>query len=241
MPRFLTTHAAAAQIEEVITQARERLVLVSPFLRLSAIFVERLQDAGRRRVPITIVYGKSELALDQRQLLDQLQGLRLYFLPQLHAKCYLNESRMIITSMNMYDFSEKTNREMGVLLESDEEAYRDAVAEVESIIRAAQSDRVMSAGMIRNQSGRRVSESPPGGSQVHIRRSGRGTRGHCIRCARALSLNPDRPLCNDCFAVWAQFGDPDYLEAFCHGCGRRDDTTMRRPLCRGCYRELIAY
>ena len=35
MASFLTTHAASAQIEGLITGARERLVLVSPFLHLS--------------------------------------------------------------------------------------------------------------------------------------------------------------------------------------------------------------
>ncbi len=32
----------------------------------------------------------------------------------LHAKCYLNEKAAIITSMNLYDFSQVNNNEMGV-------------------------------------------------------------------------------------------------------------------------------
>jgi hypothetical protein len=45
---------------------------------------------------------------------------------------------MVITSMNLYEFSEKTNREMGVLVTGDEEAYRAAVAEVKSIVAASE-------------------------------------------------------------------------------------------------------
>ena len=240
MARFLTTHGVAAQIEEVITQARERLVLVSPYLRLSAIFFERLQDAVRRGVTTTIVYGKSELADDQTELLDQLRKLQLLFLPQLHAKCYFNELRMVITSMNMYDFSEKTNREMGILLEAGGEAYEQAVAEVDSIIRAAHPVPSPTRAYSGSPGLRTAPQSQTSGSEVHRRRS-RRSGGQCIRCRRSISLNPDRPLCNDCFSVWAQFGDPDYIEAYCHACGRRNDTTMRRPLCRSCFRDLIAY
>src|SRR5437899_1829722 len=123
MAEFLTTHGTAFQIEKVIAGARKQLTLVSPLLKLSKTLAERLQDAARRGVRITIVFGKEELESEQQLLLSELAGARLYFLPNLHAKCYLNEDRMVITSMNMYEFSEKHNREMGVLLEAREPAY----------------------------------------------------------------------------------------------------------------------
>mgnify|MGYP007072815678 CR=1 FL=1 len=46
---------------------------------------------------------------------------------------------MIITSMNMYEFSEKNNREMGILIEanSDKQIYDKAVVEAESILKAS--------------------------------------------------------------------------------------------------------
>lgn len=232
MAQFLTTHAAAAQIEEIISHTRERLVLVSPFLRLSQIFVERLQDASRRRVSITIVYGKAELAPEQYALLQDVRGLKLFFLANLHAKCYFNESRMVITSMNMYDFSEKTNREMGVLLEAGESAYRDAVAEVESIIAAADAHdpRGAHASTVRD-------EVQPWKSGYRRAPSAR-ERGVCIRCGHSITLNPDRPLCVEDYGVWAVYANVDYPEGFCHTCGRPADTSMRRPLCHSCFREF---
>jgi hypothetical protein len=45
---------------------------------------------------------------------------------------------MVITSMNMYEFSEKNNREMGVLVESSEAVYQEAVTEARSIVAAAE-------------------------------------------------------------------------------------------------------
>jgi phosphatidylserine/phosphatidylglycerophosphate/cardiolipin synthase-like enzyme len=138
MAEFLTTHGTAFQIENVIAGAKTRLTLVSPFLKLSKTLTERLQDAARRGVKITIVFGKEELGREQELTLTRLADASFYFLSNLHAKCYFNEDRMVITSMNMYEFSEKNNREMGLLLLAGETAYEDALREVESIIAASQ-------------------------------------------------------------------------------------------------------
>ena len=41
-----------------------------------------------------------------------------YNAPRLHAKCYLNEQAAIITSLNLYEFSQQNNEEMGVYIEN---------------------------------------------------------------------------------------------------------------------------
>jgi phosphatidylserine/phosphatidylglycerophosphate/cardiolipin synthase-like enzyme len=230
MAKFLTTHAAAAEIEQIITTAREKLVLVCPYLRLSQLFADRLQDADRRGVRITLVYGKEELAPEQLEFLKGLRRLRLYFLPNLHAKCYHNDARMVITSMNMYEFSEKSNREMGVMIEAGEESYQEAVAEVRSIIVAARAYETSSDADARR--------APQVGLAGFMRAGLTRRRGRCIRCARSIRLNPERPLCGECYAVWASYGDPDYVEQVCHACGRPDRTSVQRPLCFHCYREF---
>ena len=243
MAEFLTTHGVAFQIENVIAGARERVTLVSPFLKLSKTLAERLQDAARRGVPITIVFGKEELGRDQRALLAGLAGARLYFLPNLHAKCYFNEARMVITSMNMYEFSEKNNREMGVLLEAGEPAYADALREVESIIAAAEARPLAPAARPATPAAR---DAAPGVAvdpvtvvapavKVSPPRSTRQPGGVCIRCRAPVPRDARRPLCEACYGVWAAYGNPDYPERWCHACGRAEDTSVGRPLCRSCY------
>ena len=63
--------------------------------------------------------------------------LRTSFCKNLHAKCYLNENRCIITSLNLYEFSQINNNEMGILLSKDEDSdvYRDAYEEAQRIVR----------------------------------------------------------------------------------------------------------
>ena len=40
----------------------------------------------------------------------------------LHAKCYFNEQNLVISSMNLYDFSEVNNWEMSILIDKDNDS-----------------------------------------------------------------------------------------------------------------------
>jgi hypothetical protein len=84
-------HGVAFQIETIISGARTRLVVISPYLQLSKTLYERLRDADARGVKTTLVYGKeTSLHRDDTLALSQLNYLSLYFLENLHAKCYFN-------------------------------------------------------------------------------------------------------------------------------------------------------
>jgi hypothetical protein len=139
MPQFLTTSGTAHYIEDIIIRAKTELVLITPYLKLSRILFERLTEADAKGVKIKLVYGKSELRADEKKRLAALTHLELLYLENLHAKCYYNETTLIISSMNLYEFSEKNNREMGIALTLREDAncFADALAEANSILTAA--------------------------------------------------------------------------------------------------------
>lgn len=223
MVEFLTTHAMANQIEQVMLTARREIYLISPFLQLSQTLLDRMRDAAARRVNITIVYGKSDLTEQERKKVAGLDRLKLYFLQNLHAKCYKNEDLLVIGSMNMYEFSEKTNREMGVLVRRSEsrEVFRAAEAEIESLIRAS------------NQIDSPVPENRRHKGDRNRRR--RTPTGHCIRCRDEIPYDRDSPYCSECHAVWVQFDNWRYVENYCHKCGREEGSSKIFPLCDECF------
>lgn len=235
MAQFLTTHAIAYQIEQVITTARRQLILISPFLQLSPTLRQRLHDVSDREIKIHVVYGKSELRPDEYEAVSELKGLRLYYLENLHAKCYANEDVMIIGSMNMYEYSEKNNREMGVLLTraGDSEVFEAAGEEIRSIVRAAVEQRRPTRTKVAGNLIKRAVET--------VSRSARRSGGACIRCGTDVRLNPDRPLCGECYHIWAQWEDFGYPENFCHTCGEEADTSMAKPLCYPCFIKQTRY
>lgn len=144
MAKFLNTSATNYFLEELVKGAKDRLVLISPFLRLNERIKELLADKNRLKIDVRIVYGKSELQPDEIKWLRELTYLRTSFCKNLHAKCYLNEELCIITSLNLYEFSQVNNNEMGVLIRRSEDAalYKDAYEEAQRIIRISDEIRI---------------------------------------------------------------------------------------------------
>ena len=145
MAKFLNTSATNYFLEEMIKEAQERLILISPFLKLNDRMRELLEDKNRLKIDVRIIYGKSELPRKELDWLSSLAYIRTSFCKNLHAKCYMNEELCIVTSMNLYEFSQVNNNEMGVLFRRSEDAqlYKDAYEEAQRIIRI--SDEVTSA------------------------------------------------------------------------------------------------
>ena len=139
MATFLTTTDSSAAIERVIREADGTLTLISAFVFPRIVHLQRLQEAGERGVVMTFLFGKKPMDQGVFRDLRALPNMRLYFLRELHAKCYFNEQEAVVTSLNLLGGSEAKNREMGVLLNArtDIEAYTAMCKEAKSIIRIA--------------------------------------------------------------------------------------------------------
>lgn len=144
MAKFLNTSATNYFLEELIKEAKDRLILISPFLKLNDRMKELLADKNRLKIDVRIVYGKSELQPEEINWLKELTYIRTSFCKNLHAKCYLNEELCIITSLNLYEFSQINNNEMGVLIRraDDTDLYKDAYEEAQRIIRISEEVRI---------------------------------------------------------------------------------------------------
>jgi phosphatidylserine/phosphatidylglycerophosphate/cardiolipin synthase-like enzyme len=144
MAKFLNTSAVNYFLEELIKNAKDRLILISPFLKLNDRIKELLADKNRLKIDVRIVYGKSELQPEEINWLKELTYIRTSFCKNLHAKCYLNEELCIVTSLNLYEFSQINNNEMGILIRrsDDMELYKDAYEEAQRIIRISEEVRI---------------------------------------------------------------------------------------------------
>lgn len=137
MAKFLNTSGTNYYLEELIKNASDRLILISPFLKLNDRVKELLEDKNRLKIDVRVVYGKNDLHPEEINWLKELTFVRTSFCRNLHAKCYLSEKSCIITSLNLYEFSQVNNNEMGVALNrtEDPDLYREAYDEALRIIR----------------------------------------------------------------------------------------------------------
>ena len=138
MAKFLDSSATAFHLEELITLAREHLLLINPQLKFSGRTKELL--GAKQGLDVHVIFGKCELHPAEITWLGKFPFIHTHFARALTAKSYLNESLCLITSLDLFDFGQVMNDEMGVLIsrESDPELYEAAAAEAQRIMSASE-------------------------------------------------------------------------------------------------------
>jgi len=231
MAKFLNTRKAVAAIEDLIKEAEEKLILISPYLKLSKDFKELLTYRNSKDKITTVIFGKQELKPDEIKFLESLRFVILKFNEDLHAKCYVNDKQMIITSLNLYEFSMANNKEMGVLIDlkdqNDKSLYEDAFKEIEYIDSTSEKFEFNVTNKVRPK----LTKNKSNGTLKPT-----GDKGHCIRCNKTIKLNPLVPYCKTCYNIWKKHEDDEYQENHCHICGKDETTTMLKPTCYSCYK-----
>lgn len=140
MAEFLTTAEISARLQKIIRESDDRLVLISPYLKINPRIKELLAQKSQTRTHVRVIYGKSELQPEEQEWIDANPHIELFYRKSLHAKCYLNEKEALLSSMNLYEFSEQNNDEMGIVVSntpdrrgSDRTLYRRILQEADHI------------------------------------------------------------------------------------------------------------
>ncbi len=121
MVKFLNTEGTSHYLNKIVTNANQEIILISPYLKINHKIKDLIEDQNRMKTDVKIVYGKNELQPDENNWIKQLDSVRTGFCKDLHAKCYLNEKEAIITSMNLYEYSQINNYEMGIYISKERE------------------------------------------------------------------------------------------------------------------------
>lgn len=124
MAKFVTGEELEKVIYDIIWDAEETLLIVSPFIKLDEYF-QRLFDKhiNNPKLHIIIVFGKNEgtvsksLSKKDFDFFKKFLNISIIYVPNLHAKYYGNEIKGVISSINLYDYSFKNNIEFGVYSE----------------------------------------------------------------------------------------------------------------------------
>jgi phosphatidylserine/phosphatidylglycerophosphate/cardiolipin synthase-like enzyme len=144
MAKFLNTTGVSYHLEELIKTTKDRLILISPYLQFHKRVKDHLENLNIQKRDIRIIYRENKLQLEENNWLESQIGIRTSLCNSLHAKCYLNENEAIVTSMNLYSFSQQNNDEMGIHLtkENDPDLYNDIYNEVQRLLTISEEIRV---------------------------------------------------------------------------------------------------
>jgi phosphatidylserine/phosphatidylglycerophosphate/cardiolipin synthase-like enzyme len=131
-------------IPQLIRETVRELIIVVPYIKTSENLFQELKNANQRGVESTIIYRENKLTETEKQKFEILDNVNLMHHPNVHCKCYYNEKYLIITSMNLYEYSQLNNREMGILLSKEEdgtEIFEEAIKEIRQIINGSNIER----------------------------------------------------------------------------------------------------
>ena len=144
MATFLDTTGISFRLEQLIKGTNSQLILISPYLQLNDRIKEHLGYLATLKKDVRLVYRENKLQPDETNWIAERIGIRTSLCKNLHAKCYLNDSEAIVTSMNLYEFSQVHNNEMGIHItkEQDPLLYADVLKEVSRLLTISDEIRV---------------------------------------------------------------------------------------------------
>jgi phosphatidylserine/phosphatidylglycerophosphate/cardiolipin synthase-like enzyme len=239
MTEFLSTAGASNAIEQMVKNSKQRLYLISPYLQINPLLRSLLQQLDNKisTIDIRIVSRTDKINADDMNFLQNLKNVKVFALDNLHAKCYLNEETAILTSLNLYQFSQHNNIEMGIKINKSEDTalYTAIYEEVDRIIGESKKFQIKVVEKekieVKNKEPQKVKEIPK-------KTQATGNEGFCIRCGSKMTVNPDKPLCSKCYPIWAKYSDDTYPEKFCHICGKESTQSYSKPVCYSCYKRV---
>ena len=213
---------------QIISEAKQRLTLVSPYNRYWGHLRREIMGAQQRGVEVTVYYRADE----QSPLASPLiwhDSIKVVPVRMLHAKIYANESVALISSMNLLESSAMYSRDVGLLIR-DAKLRREIDGYVQSLTESADADLPLNMGAAAGNGAtvRKVEAATATDIARVIEVS-----GFCIECRTLISFDLNKPLCLPCYTEFGRTGTHKH----CHKCSESHRTLLNEPLCRVCAAE----
>ena len=260
MAKFLKGDDLNAEIGKIFENAKERLILISPFIKLHHRLYDELRSKiSNDKLEIFVVFGKNEkdisksLTTEVFEFLKHFPIIEIRYEKRLHAKFYANETSQILTSMNLYDYSQDNNIEAGV--KTDFNLLGNIASKVILKEKSLDQDAWDYFWKVIDNSELLFKNEPEYESQLlgltkafkRVKNtkdivSERLTKtpiqkqaieeGYCIRTGEKIPFNLQKPYSEKAYKSWVQYKNPNYKEKYCHKTGQPSDgkTSMANPI-----------
>jgi phosphatidylserine/phosphatidylglycerophosphate/cardiolipin synthase-like enzyme len=212
---LLVNQHITAHITDIIEKSQKYCFLVSPFYDPWPQLLKTLELAKVKKKKIVFLTRDNQRHNEDILALHKDYNFDIYFIENLHAKIYLNENNVLITSMNLLQSSKEKSFEVGHLIKNAHYAKK-----VLNEVIIDDMIKVWKKGLL---------EGP---YHKEIERD-----FYCIRCKSKIPYNCNKPLCDSCFPIWEKYKNEYYPEKYCHKCGNEISVSVKKPLCDTCFAE----
>ena len=260
MAKFLQGNDLNSELSRIFKNADQRLILISPYIKLHHRFSDELKTRKNDdKLQITIVFGKNEkditksLSAEDLEFFKQFPNIEIRYEKRLHAKFYANEHTQILTSMNLYDFSQDENIEFGIKTEfsllgniASNLISRESNIDLDSwnyfnhvidnsdlLFQKLPEYESALMGLTKKYKGSKTYDKISEHFSKSIQSKTFSTKpsinkseiadGFCIRTGEKIPFNTEKPYSDKAYKSWAQYKNPNYKEKYCHQTGKPSD------------------
>lgn len=264
MAKFLKGNELNSELEKIFETAENDIILISPYIKLhdryKSSLLTKLQNDNLR---ITVLFGKNEddmsksMKQEDFDFFKQFPNIEILHEKRLHAKYYANDFNSILTSMNLYGFSQNNNIEAGVLMENRRNSLdNDSWDYFETVLQQAEilfikspvyeKKNILSSkkyirseieidklsDFFNNKSYKKVFKKNISRKDDINVGSMDNKIGYCIRTGKEIAFNIEKPMQYEAFKMWNKYKNPDFPEKYCHYSGELSNgkTTVSRPI-----------
>lgn len=267
MAKFLKGNELNSELERLFEEANYNIILISPYIKLHDRYISVLKEKKQdNKLKITIVFGKNEedksksMQLEDFIFFKEFPNIEIRYEKNLHAKYYANDSAAIITSMNLYSFSQDNNIEAGIFLKQsilgnaigdntlEDEAWRffkRVIDQSELLFRKVPQYENALFGLSKKYVSSIIEEDSLTDFFLEKSKQKTGKRitnkepniiqmGYCIRTGVSIPFNPSNPLSETAYKNWSKFSNKEYPEKYCHFSGEESngETSFSKPILR---------
>lgn len=256
MAKFITGNKLNSELEEIFEKAERDLILISPYIKLHERYISTLKSKmDNDNLKITLVFGKNEedMSKSMKQgdfdFFKEFPNIEIRYEKRLHAKYFANETNSILTSMNLYSYSQDNNIEFGVLTKNsreslDYEAYdyfQRVIEQSELLFQRFPEYESTMLGLSKKYMGSNIMVDKLSdffankGKFDSVRDTVKKNElGYCIRTREKIPFNPKKPMTDKAYESWLKFKNESYAEKYCHFSGEESngETTFARPILR---------
>ncbi|MGI5069755.1 hypothetical protein HRO26_01180 [Treponema pectinovorum] len=234
---IVINHQISSSIIDIIREAKRYCFIITPYFKTWPQLSKSLELAASQNKKIFFLFRDDQKYKEEIIELNERFNFDIFFIENLHAKIYLNESTALISSMNLYDYSKENNFEIGYIINNPKdlkEIVNKIISEMINVwgtncLYGNHSDYLSQIIYCQNQNT---------DSQFKSIKQQKCFDAFCIRCKRNIRYDFYKPLCSDCFFEWNRYHDNECPENYCHKCGNKNQSTYTKPLCLQCFLSM---
>jgi hypothetical protein len=241
--RFATREKINEGLKKILNSSKKQIFIVTPYIKLHEEIKNELKKLEKKdKVYVRILFGKNaddklkSLSLNDLEFLKKIRNIDIRFEETLHAKFYCNEKIGILTSMNLHTYSQNNNVETGVIFNSSNKVFKEAMNYFENVFFNAEwyysktpiYKRYFFGLLKRYIDSEEIINFKEPTKLFSIS----DKQGYCIRTGLKIPLNHKMPFCIDSYKQWARTHNPKQPENYCHFSGEKSagKTTFKNPI-----------